>query len=805
MAKLHFDPRACLAVTISLFLFLPACGHGKPAPTSPIPVKILLNPGTSYSMQAGSIVGIIATAINASGVQVLPAFTFMSTNPNVVDIAPNGAACAGTWNAPTYSVCTPAGTGVAVVTASALGSTSPPTYIFVHQPIDNIKISIVPPVNSPPPACPNQTALPEACNIPFNSKASNYCLSQNQVQTLQATAYSQGVDITSSVGPFNWAEAVPSVTLITPIVTVTSYNFATNQANVTPGTPGQTQVVASASGAFSQPFTVSTCNVQCIALEVGANGLQQNGPTNFVVNKGTSETITATAVDVQGCIVPKPPLTWVSSSPAALVAGSAASGCSAGTTCVVTTPQAGTATITASCSPPTCNIGYPLNPAGFPAPYIPEPVYPVTAISGLATGTPTSTNVLASSQDCYSNPLCGVGFYNVPTSTTISGGAIELPTPPNSLLFDGAGDKAYMGGEFGGVAINPGVIGTGNPFTLLPAPYTTTGLVTGKVLAVSPNGGSAIYSDTVSTPNQVYVVNTALSTPSSTPLAIDSAVAAAFSRDGVEAFILGNSGTTLYIYSTLQTLQPPVTLPTPATSMVFNSSGTFALFSGGAVAGSLAAYNTCDNSAITGLSSGTMPGPPLFLKMVPAVDIPQGNPNGNQFGSTIIPNLEPTGLDFFLGLDSTGINVIATNSSLAPLAELCPQQVVVAHTPANAPFPPAYINLNQGTFHPINFFLSPDATQAYIVTTDLGVLVYNFNTRAVTGIKLINNASPIAADITADGSLIYVAGSDGLLHQLNTALAIDLNQISFSPLPNQSNSFCFTGNNCSLNMVNVKP
>ncbi len=191
--------------------------------------------------------------------------------------------------------------------------------------------------------------------------------------------------------------------------------------------------------------------------------------------------------------------------------------------------------------------------------------------------------------------------------------------------------------------------------------------------------------------------------------------------------------------------------------------------------------------------------------MVPAVDIPQGNPNGNQFGSTIIPNLEPTGLDFFLGLDSTGINVIATNSSLAPLAELCPQQVVVAHTPANAPFPPAYINLNQGTFHPINFFLSPDATQAYIVTTDLGVLVYNFNTRAVTGIKLINNASPIAADITADGSLIYVAGSDGLLHQLNTALAIDLNQISFSPLPNQSNSFCFTGNNCSLNMVNVKP
>ena len=32
-------------------------------------------------------------------------------------------------------------------------------------------------------------------------------------------------------------------------------------------------------------------------------------------------------------------------------------------------------------------------------------------------------------------------------------------------------------------------------------------------------------------------------------------------------------------------------------------------------------------------------------------------------------------------------------------------------------FSPVHIDIGQGTFNPINFFLSPDATQAYIVTS----------------------------------------------------------------------------------------
>jgi len=806
MGRLRFGQSAWLVSTISLllsFAFLPACGGTKPPGPSPFPAKITLNPSPSYSLQVGTTLGLTASAQNSSNTGIRPAFSFSiipGSPAGVLDIAPNGFACAGTWNAPAYSICTPGNVGLVEVTASALGETSAPTYFFVHGPIDNIQISIIPPVNSPPPACPAQQSLPPACNLPFNGKAANTCLSQNQVETLQATAYSQGTDVTASVGPFTWTQATAGVATVTPIVDPT-FNVATNQASAAPGaTPGQTGLIASASGVYSQPYYFETCPVQCIAMQLSVNG-QYSNETNFVVSKGTSETLLATAVDVQGCIVPKPPLTWISSEPAALAPGSSTA-CS-GTTCAVSSPQPGVAAISASCTPPTCNVGFPLNPANLAAPYKPQPVYPVTAISGLVTGNPVASSVLVSSQDCYSDPLCAVALYSVPTTTNLPGSASEIPTQPNSLMFDPAGDTAFMGSETGALVVNPGGLtgGGSSPYNGLAAPGTPRGVVTGKVLAVALSGHIVVFSDTVSTPNQVYVVTTGPST--TTALNINSGIAAAVSPDGLKAFILGDGGNTLYIYSPLQTLQPGVALPAPASSIAFNSTGSFALFSGGSAPGTLAIYNTCDSSVVTpALAATQLPGPPTFLKMVPAGNIPLNTP----FGNTSLPQLQTAGLDFFFGLDNTGIDVIATTSSQPALTALCPQQVTLAQTTASTSFPPIHINLNQGTFNPINFFLSPDTSRAYIVTSDLGVLVYDFSTGAVSAkIGLINDASPVAADMTVDGTLIYVAGSDGLLHQLNTTLGVDLYQTSFVPLPNSTNDFCFTGQNCNLNLLVVKP
>jgi hypothetical protein len=789
-----------IIVTIALLVSLPACGGHTPPAVSRFPTRINLNPFPSYSMQLGTYIVFTATAQNAANGNVSTTFTYTSSNPGILDLAPNGLACAGSWNAPLYNICSPGGAGVVSVTATAAGVSSAPTLVFVHPFIASIQVSVLPPVNPPPPACPAQTALPAACNLPF--KATNSCLSQNQIVTYQAHAFdSGGNDITASVGPFSWSQGNANVAKITPIVSISAYNVPTNQATASAGTPGQTQVIASASGVSSQPFNFETCPVQCIALALGVSGSQQGSQTSFSVKKGTTETITAYAVDVQGCLVPKPTLTWVSSEPAALTAGSGTAGCGAGaTSCTIATPQPGVASITASCTPPSCNVGFPLNlNPNVSAPYIPEPVYPVTAISGLVTGAAVTANVLVTSQDCYSDVLCDVGIYSVSSATNLPSGAVALPFPPNSLMTDSLGDRAYMGGQFGSIAIAPASFGSStNPFTSLPAPSTPLGLVTGKVIAVSENGSAAVFSDTISTPNQVYLVG---GSGNATALNINSATTAAFSPDSLKTFILGDGGTTLYAYSTLQYLQPllPNPLPAPATSIVFNSTGSFALLSGGSPAGTLAIYNTCDNSLVTPyLPAPGIPSPPQFLTMVPAGNVPMGN--------GAIPFLQTAGLDLFFGIDNTGIDIIGTTSSQDPsFATLCPQNIALAQTTAGTPFPPVHINIGQGTFQPINFFLSPDATRAYIVTADLGVLVYNFNTSSISSIALINNATAIAAGMSVDGSMIFVAGSDGLLHNINTSLGIDRFDTSFSPLPNSSNSFCYTGTNCALNIVVVRP
>ena len=134
-----------------------------------------------------------------------------------------------------------------------------------------------------------------------------------------------------------------------------------------------------------------------------------------------------------------------------------------------------------------------------------------------------------------------------------------------------------------------------------------------------------------------------------------------------------------------------------------------------------------------------------------------------------------------------------------------PATIALANTLAALPFAPVHIDLQKGPFHPLNFFMSPDGSKAYIVTSDLGVLVYSFSTQSVSAIPLTNGAAPTAADMTVDGTLLYVAGTDGVLHQLNTLLATDENDISFTQLPNSSNNFCYDSFKCALNIVAVKP
>src|SRR3984885_2255848 len=813
---------------------LGGCGKSTKAGAPLLPARVTLTPSSNTSVNLGTTFTFTASAQTAAGTTIATTFTYTSSDSSVLNVAPNGVACAGHWDV-AFTTCTPGGTGVVQVTAFALGQSSVPTYVFVHPVVDSITVIGI-----------------LLTGVPIQEP----CLSQGQSMTLEAHAFSQGSDITSAVGPFTWSAQYPSVVNLVGIVN-TAFNFPTNQATAVASTPGMTQISASASGVSSSTFQqpqyqnsqgtspvldfFETCPIQSINLEVGLPGSQQTGQTTFVSSKGaTSQTATAVLTDVMGNtslpntnngpILSKVPLTWSASQPGVVGAATACL-----QSCALSTPLPGAGSVTASCSPPTCNIGYPFVPPSLSTPaavsactqffhaqfpqliscqqLIPVPVYatpyapvssgtpPVSdgAISGLITGATPTVSLLATSTGCenVSPTTCSSAVYSLSTAKASPGAANFLPTPPTSLLFDPPGDKAYMGSNYGALVINPANFGTSN------SPFIGLGSVTGNILATSNNGNAGVFSDTLHTPNQVYIVNAAnANSLSASALNISQAVAAAVSPDGLKTFIFGNGGSSLYIYSPIQALQGPIALagPVNAHGVAFSSNSAFAFVAEAAANASPAnvtAFNTCNNQLST--APVPLPANPLFLKALPGVHL-EGR---DSYGYAI-----PDGQHVFV-LDATGLDILTSTISPPVSGTACPQILTfVSNDPARTA---QRIELGQGTLQPLNFFASADGSQLYIAAAgNSSILVYDFAAGSVSsGIELTGNATIVSADISPDGGTILVGGSDGLLHEVSTGLGgSDQIQLSFPNLPDYLNAFCaitVTQTPCTLNLVVAKP
>src|SRR5256885_1034886 len=580
------------AVAILCFWSFSACGGGGKAGPPLFAGKVLLTPSSNTSLVLGGTLVFFSTVQTASGTTLNTPVTYSSSDTSILNIASNGVACAGRWDQ-TFSTCSPGATGVVKITATALGSASIPTYVFVHPAIDSITVTGIlldgVPVQEP-------------------------CLSQSQSMTLEAHAFSRGIDVTASVGPFTWSQSNPTVATLTPVVN-NSYTFPTNRVTATAAVPGITQIYASASGvsstSFQQPTSgqspvldfFSTCPVQNIALEVGAVGTRQ---TSFSLTKGTgvaSQTVFATITDVMGnstlvnntgsVVLSKIPLTWLTSQPGAI---SVASGCTESCQLTLSSPIA--SIIIADCSLPTCNVGFPTTPqslasqtqvdscnafnAFFQAQYpqfggcrelIPVPVYssnlfsstpfelfPTGAVSGVVSGTPGAAAIFAASTGCaHEAPnSCSSAAYYLSSAKASVGNENPTPVSPNSLIFDLAGDKIIMGSDFGAQIINPGNFGSSS------SAFISLGAITGRALATSNTGTISVFSDTLHMPNQVFVVNSANGSVSDTALNISNPTLAAFSPDSLKAYIVGGSpGSSLSAYPPLQALQGPFPLQGP--------------------------------------------------------------------------------------------------------------------------------------------------------------------------------------------------------------------------------------------------
>ncbi len=744
----RFVSRIFLACIILSCFLLAACGHSSTtnvvAEAVPASVSLCLSPSTgcaaglNVSLEAGQSQVFTATARNVLNAALNETFTFQSNNPAAVTIANNGTACAGTWDSVVSPlVCTPGPVGIAQITVSAQGVSSPPVTIYVHQHITSISISKAP--------VQPQPTLSTSClskRAPAGPESWLY----------QASAFNGGTDITSTVGPFSWQQVPPSGG--TNIVTLTALPVGSplNQETVTANTPGLGTIFASASGINSQPLQVETCRIQSIAISSISH------PSNsFVVNTGSSATLNATVTDRIGMTLVGVPLTWYSSNPVSVTASGTTSTVY-GSVGTVSTPSVGASAVIAACTPPTCNGGF--KPS--------LPIYPESAASFIVKSStaPTSPAVYATTTACLTaNPNAAACNTTIVPITSSSGSnfsagtPVTLPSSPNSILFDNGGTSAYLG-------VDTSNFGQRGLMTFSGSSASQSTNVFGKVLAVSPDKRLIVISDTADPSNQVFVYDT--TNQSAAPFLIPKATTAAFSPDSLKAFIISrqacpgtSSAGCLFVYSKLDALQK-IQLGVLANDVTVFPQGAFVYLAGGA-ASSVLGLHTCDNSPASTVSVATIP--ELIRALPDAATLVALEPPIIQLINVVPPSVPP--------------------SSPAPWQGCAP--------PVNDTVTGTF-NLGQGNFTATQFIISSDGSAAYILgETQPGVglpvvMVFNILNQTSSVFSLANGATPLSASLSPAGDLLFVGATDGAVHVVNTTSGLDQQQITF-PFP--QNALCF--------------
>lgn len=777
-------------VAAALFLFLlgnlVGCGGGSSTPTLATPSKIALTPGNS-SIDLGTTLTFSATLTPNATIPV----TFTSSNPSVlsfVSTAP-GVACAGRWDT-AGQICNPTSVGVAQVTASANGVVSAPVIVYVHQHVDTVSVTVL----NPP------TNMPDCITLAPSTGVQNFL-------DLQAHAFSNGSDVTNTVGSFLFSQSNSNVATLSttdPELQNNNGNQIT-QARITSKTPGYTQVFAFVSGVNSLPAMISdskgvlhpyfeTCIVQSINLQVGSN--DPNNTTFAIASTGTTS-LTATVFDRLGYQLTNAPITWTSLSPQNATV-SATGGVSA--------KAPGGASIVAACLPSNCNLTggtFPIKPV-FSA-TSPGGVLQGQPITGTVTGAQSSTTVYATSTQCDTVtgvpiPGCQPLVYPISTSNNTVANSATLPSSPNSFIFAPNGAKAYLGSDAGLITFTPGTTVSVSQASNVP----------GKILAVSSDSNKLIVSDTKSTPNQVYILENLAGTGTSTttPLLIARSTAAAFSPDATRAYIIGQSSDPndavcpqtaptqspqnwcLFVYSPLlavkQVLLSGLTPATVPNGVDTYPNGALGYLSGGSASPAINLFNTCDtNYAIT--SSIPVPRLPTMFRAL--------SDGVHAIG------FDPPGVDVFT------VKVLApAQATLAnPSSDTCP-------FPVTAPDPPqqvfTFANLGQGTFTPLKMIIASDNSKAYILAANLSsIFVYNFGVGTVSAIPLAGGSAPLDASLTSDGTLLYVGAADTSVHVLSTVSGGDLQQITFTN-NNSTNKGSLCSNipqTCNPDLIAIKP
>src|ERR1700731_551661 len=134
-----------VALLFLLLAGLPGCGSNSAVTTTnfAVPGSINLIPTPNLSMEIGTNQAFIASPMSSTKTAITEPVFYQSSNTAVVTVAGNGLACAGSWDSLSNpQICTPGKVGIAQVTATAQGVSSPPTTVYVHQHIDKVEVSL---------------------------------------------------------------------------------------------------------------------------------------------------------------------------------------------------------------------------------------------------------------------------------------------------------------------------------------------------------------------------------------------------------------------------------------------------------------------------------------------------------------------------------------------------------------------------------------------------------------------------------------------------------------------------------------
>ncbi|MGB9409372.1 MAG: hypothetical protein WCA89_17695 [Terracidiphilus sp.] len=493
-------------------------------------------------------------------------YSYGTTNNQLVDISPTGNICAGTWNRNSgggianYTICSPPNPlpstgglpyGTAYITASAQSVTSNPVEVFVHAQVTSISL-VTSPLSGSGQQCFSQgqqaTLDAQACYANGSNQQVLLCAPSSVTSNFACplpTGVTSVPSCTAAVGTLSYSVGTSSVASITT-------NTSTNLVTITAEQPGTTVITASVAGSGSSAGYISTCPPKSISVTLA------NGSTSGTITQGVTQNLVTNTTDTYGNPITGLSLTYQSTDPIDISAGSAGS---------ITTAFPGVASVYAICQPSSCNPS-PTNEIGLYGTGLPVASNPVTI----------TTPGTASDYVWFSSP--GQSQYIIPVDllTGTVGSTVRLPYVPTSMVMDRLGNNLYFGSPHELMVYST----SSNALT------TQTTAVPGVVLAVSPNNTQLLINDQVrqlfylySTAGGGYITfggmgTAAAWTPDSATLYVtDSAALGAPHADTLYIYNV-NTGWTTYDLSTTTGGSQSLAITIPSVGAFLSGSSTVA-------------------------------------------------------------------------------------------------------------------------------------------------------------------------------------------------------------------------------------